>query len=158
MPQRPDANAYAERWVGSLPRECLDRLLIFGRRQLEHVLRVYIRHFNQQRPHQALNMRYPAEIYRSSPRLYNGLPQLEYPFHDRTITVTRCGRICLGAQKINLSQAFAGQKVGVKQVADRVWLVSFMQYDLGFFDDESIRVECAPNPFNAKVLPTSPAV
>ena len=37
----PNANAHAERWIGSLRRECLDRLLIFGRRQLEHVLRVY---------------------------------------------------------------------------------------------------------------------
>jgi hypothetical protein len=46
--QAPNANAYAERWVGSARGECLDRLLIFGRRQLEHVLRVYIRHFNQQ--------------------------------------------------------------------------------------------------------------
>jgi putative transposase len=40
-------------------RECLDRLLIFGRRQLEHILRVYVRHFNQQRPHRALNLRPP---------------------------------------------------------------------------------------------------
>jgi transposase InsO family protein len=55
--QAPNANAYAERWVGSVRRECLDRLLIFGRRQLEHVLRVYIRHFNQQRPHRALDLR-----------------------------------------------------------------------------------------------------
>jgi putative transposase len=47
----PNANAHAERSVGSVRRECLDRLLIFGRRQLEHVLRIYIRHFNQQRPH-----------------------------------------------------------------------------------------------------------
>jgi putative transposase len=55
----PNANAHAERWVGSVRRECLDRLLIFGRRQLEHVLRVYIRHFNQQRPHRALALRPP---------------------------------------------------------------------------------------------------
>ena len=57
--QAPNANAYAERWVGSVRRECLDRLLIFGRRQLEHVLRVYIRHFNQQRPHRSLDLRSP---------------------------------------------------------------------------------------------------
>ena len=55
--QAPNANAHAERWVGSVRRECLDRLLIFGRRQLEHVLRVYIRHFNHQRPHRALDLR-----------------------------------------------------------------------------------------------------
>ena len=57
--QAPNANAYAERWVGSVRRECLDRLLIFGRRQLEHVLRVYVRHFNKQRPHRALDLRPP---------------------------------------------------------------------------------------------------
>jgi len=101
-------------------------------------------------------MRYPAELYSPSPRLYKGLPQLEYPFHDRTITVTRCGRICMGRQKINLSQAFAGQKVGIKQVADQVWLVSFMQYDLGYFDDETCRIESADNPFAAKLSPMSP--
>src|ERR1700682_6153942 len=55
----------------------------------------FISVFNEQRPHQGLNMRYPAEIYTRSPRPYNGLPELEYPFHDRTVTVTRCGRICL---------------------------------------------------------------
>jgi len=55
----PNANAYAERWVGSVRRECLDRLLIFGRRQLEHVLRVYVCHFNQQRPHRGLELRPP---------------------------------------------------------------------------------------------------
>jgi transposase InsO family protein len=57
--QAPNANAYAERWVGTVRRECLDRLLIFGRRQLEQVLRVYIRHFNKQRPHRALDLRPP---------------------------------------------------------------------------------------------------
>jgi putative transposase len=55
----PNANAHAERWVGSVRRECLDRLLLFGRRQLEYVLRVYIGHFNQQRPHRALDLRPP---------------------------------------------------------------------------------------------------
>ena len=112
--------------------------------------------FNEERPHQALGMHCPAELYRPSPRPYNGLPELEYPFHDRTITVTRCGRICLGPQKINLSQAFAGQRVGIKQVADQIWLVSFMSYDLGFFDNETCRIESAENPFVAKVSPMSP--
>src|SRR5215475_4861784 len=116
----------------------------------------FITTFNQERPHEALNMRYPAELYSPSPRPYSGLPELEYPFHDRTITVTRCGRICIGPLKINLSQAFAGQKIGVKQVEDKIWLVSFMRYDLGFFDHETCRIESAENPFAAKVLPMSP--
>ena len=76
--------------------------------------------------------------------------------HDMTITVTQCGRLCFGRRKINLSGVFAGQNVGVREVADHVWLISFMHYDLGFFDDETCRVECAPNPFGAKLLPMSP--
>jgi putative transposase len=59
--QAPNANAHAERWVGSVRRECLDRLLIFSRRHLEHVLRVYVRHYNQHRPHRALALRPPEQ-------------------------------------------------------------------------------------------------
>jgi putative transposase len=116
----------------------------------------FVDEYNQQRPHQALGMRYPAELYTPSARPYRGLEDLDYPFHDHSHIVTRCGRICFDNRKINLSAVFAGQKVGVKQVADQVWLVSFMHYDLGFFDNESCRVECADNPFGAKVLPMSP--
>jgi len=112
--------------------------------------------YNRERPHQALDMKYPAELYRPSPRPYHGLDELHYPFHDQTITVTHCGRICFGRRKINLSTVFAGQNVGVKEVSDRIWLVSFMDYDLGFFDHEIGRLGTAENPFAAKVLPMSP--
>jgi putative transposase len=116
----------------------------------------FIEYYNRQRPHQALGMKYPAEIYEPSSRPYQGLSDLEYPFHDRTITVTSCGRICLGRRKINLSVVFAGQNVGVKEVSDKIWLVSFMKYDLGFFDQEVGRVTSVENPFDAKVLPMCP--
>jgi putative transposase len=116
----------------------------------------FVEEYNRERPHQALDMRCPAELYTRSARPYRGLEDLDYPFHDHSHLVTRCGRICFDNRKINLSAVFAGQKVGVKQVADQVWLVSFMHYDLGFFDNESSRVECAENPFGAKVLPMSP--
>ncbi len=52
----------------------------------------FIECYNHERPHQALNMQYPGELYQPSPRPYHGIGELEYPFHDRTITVTRCGR------------------------------------------------------------------
>jgi putative transposase len=67
--QAPNANAHAERWVGSVRRECLDRLLIFSRRQLEHVLRVYARHYNQHRPHRALALRPPEQADGNPTRL-----------------------------------------------------------------------------------------
>ncbi len=116
----------------------------------------FIACYNTERPHQALAMACPAEHYAPSTRPYRGLPQLDYPFHDKEATVTTCGRICLKRRKINLSQVFAGQKVGIRQVDDRLWLVSFMHYDLGYFDDETCRLEPIANPFGAKVLPMSP--
>jgi putative transposase len=79
--------------------------------------------FNNERPHEALNMQCPADVYRPSLRPYTGLPDLDYPLHDKTIVVTRCGRICLGKHKINFSQVFAGQAVGIEEVHDDIWLV-----------------------------------
>ncbi len=112
--------------------------------------------FNNERPHQALGMQYPAERYTPSPRAYEGLSDIDYPFHDKAATVTTCGRICFNRRKINLSQVFAGQTVGIKQTEDQIWLVSFMDYDLGYFDDQTCRLEPLENPFGPKVLPMSP--
>jgi putative transposase len=55
----PKARAHAERWVGSVRRECLDRLLIVGRRHLESVIKTYSRHYNEHRPHRSLGQRPP---------------------------------------------------------------------------------------------------
>jgi putative transposase len=113
----------------------------------------FIDYYNTERPHQALNMRMPAENYKKSPRPYKGLGDLEYPFHDRAALVTNCGRICFKRRKINVSTVFAGQLLGIKQVTNSVWLVSFMHYDLGYFDAETVRLEPIKNPFRPNVLP-----
>jgi putative transposase len=113
----------------------------------------FIDYYNTERPHQALNMKMPAELYKKSPRPYQGLGDLDYPFHDRAALVTNCGRICYKRRKINVSTVFAGQLLGVKQVTNSVWLVSFMHYDLGYFDAETVRLEPIKNPFRSNVLP-----
>lgn len=56
----PQANAHAERWVGSVRRECLDWMLILGERQLERVLGEYVSHYNTERPHRATGLSPPA--------------------------------------------------------------------------------------------------
>jgi hypothetical protein len=58
----PQANAFAERFVGTVRRECLDRMLIFGRRHLERVLTEYVVHYNQHRPHRALGQLAPLNV------------------------------------------------------------------------------------------------
>jgi putative transposase len=116
----------------------------------------FVDQFNRERPHQALEMKVPADVYARSPRVYRDLEDLTYPFHDETIMVTGCGRMCFKGRKVNLSHVFAGQNVGVTHVGERIWLVTFMQYDLGYFDDETCRLEPINNPFGPKVLPMSP--
>ena len=117
---------------------------------------IFVQRYNEERPHQGLDMQTPASRYQPSPRRYAGLEELEYPAHDWTAVITTCGRICYQRRKINVSQVFAGQKVGVKQVDEHIWLVTFMHYDLGYFDDETGRLEPIDNPFGPKLLPMSP--
>jgi len=116
----------------------------------------FIQEYNYERPHQALNMQCPAELYSSSTKIYQGIMDIEYPFHEKIITITECGRICLKGKKIHFSTVFAGQNVGIKEVDDTIWLVSFMQYDLGYFDEQTCRFDPLDNPFGSKLLPMSP--
>ena len=125
--------------------------------QQQEKLDEFTKRYNQERPHQAIGMKYPAELYTPSVREYRGLPDIHYPLHDKIITITSCGRICIGTRKINVSSVFAGQKIGIREVEDKIWLVSFMNYDIGFFDEHENRIEpVAENPFNEIVLPMSP--
>ena len=154
-PGHPQQNGRHERMHLTLKKDAtkpaVDNLL-----QQQARFDAFVEQYNHDRPHQALGMKVPAELYTRSARIYRGLEDVTYPFHDFTITVTHCGRICFNGRKINLSHAFAGQAVGVTQVGDRIWLVTFMHYDLGYFDDETVRVEPIENPFGPKVLPMSP--
>lgn len=54
----------------------------------------------------------PAEIYTPSSRIYDALPDIDYPLHDRKVLITACGRICMHRKKINISTVLAGQREG----------------------------------------------
>jgi hypothetical protein len=88
-------------------------------------------------------------------RLYQGIPEPHYPFQDRTVLVTSRGRLCLYRKKINLSRCLAGQAVGVKEVDEGIWLVSFMNYDLGYIDLEARTLQTVDNHFGPRVSPMS---
>ena len=115
----------------------------------------FLHEFNTERPHEALAMKCPAELYSASTRHYDGLPELAYPLHDRDILVTACGRICMHRKKINISAVLAGQRLGIKEVDDGIWLVSFMQYDLGYIDLEQKTLQTLDNPFGPRLSPMS---
>ena len=115
----------------------------------------FLHEFNAERPHEALAMKCPAELYAASTRPYAGLPDLAYPLHDRDFLVTACGRICLHRKKINISTVLAGQKLGIKEIDDGIWIVSFMRYDLGSIDLEQRTLQTIDNPFGTRLSPMS---
>lgn len=115
----------------------------------------FVNEFNTERPHEALDMKTPVELYTPSPRPYDGLPELEYPFHDKEVLVTACGRICMHRKKINISTTLAGQKLGIKEVDNGIWLVSFITYDLGYIDLEQKTLQTIDNPFGTRLSPMS---
>lgn len=154
-PGRPDQNGRHERMHLTLKKATASpsaRTFLEQQDRFESFQEEY----NRERPHQALGMKFPVEIYSRSERKYRGISQIDYPLHHKVITITHCGRLCFKGHKISFSNVFAGQDVGIRQVDDRIWQVSFMTYDLGFFDEVSGQFEPGTNPFGSKVLPMSP--
>ena len=153
-PGHPQQNGRHERMHRTL-KEATTRPAAMNSLQQQAKFDAFITEYNTERPHEALAMKVPAEIYRPAARIYQGIGELDYPFHDRDVTVTSCGRICMHRKKINLSIVLAGQKLGIKEVDDGIWLVSFMHYDLGYIDLEQKTLQPLDNPFGPGLSPMS---
>jgi len=151
-PGNPQQNGRHERMHLTLKKEAT-KPAEFNFLQQQDRFDKFIEEYNNERPHQAIGMKYPGELYTPSTKEFFHPDVLEYPMHDKTLLVTQCGRICVRKRKINLSTVFAGQYVGISEVDDKIWSVNFMEYELGFFDEAVGRVEPANNPFLPKVLP-----
>jgi hypothetical protein len=96
-------------------------------------------------------MKRSAEVYVASPRPYLGFPELSY---DRDVTA--CERICMYRKRINVSTVLAGQRLGIKEVDEGVWIVNFMRYDLGFVDLEQKTLQPLDNLFGPRLSPICP--
>jgi transposase InsO family protein len=153
-PGHPQQNGRHERMHLTLKKEAT-RPPAMNSLQQQAKFDAFVREFNAERPHEALAMRCPTELYTASLRPYDGLPELQYPWHDRDILVTACGRICMHRKKINISIVLAGQKLGIKEVDEGIWLVSFMHYDLGYIDLEQRTLQTIDNPFGTRLSPMS---
>jgi len=153
-PGHPQQNGRHERMHLTLKKEAT-RPAGMNSLQQQGRFDAFVSEFNNERPHEALAMKTPGETYSPSPRPYLGLPELTYPLHDRDALVTSCGRICMHRKKISISYTLAGQRVGIKEVDDGIWIVSFMHYDLGYIDLEQKTLQPLDNPFGARLLPMS---
>jgi transposase InsO family protein len=94
----------------------------------------FIEIFNHERPHEALDMKRPADVYQPSLLSYpTSLPDPEYPEHDDVVRVNRDGMICLLGRQQYFAAALAGQHLGLREERDGRWLVTFVDLDLGHF-------------------------
>jgi len=96
----------------------------------------FVEEFNTQRPHEALDMKRPAEVYVPSTKPHPVfLPDPDYSTHDDVLRVGNIGLIHLpGRRQVYLTTALANQLVGIREETDDRWLVSFMDLDLGYIE------------------------
>jgi hypothetical protein len=119
-PGHPERNGRHERMHLTLKTEAT-KPAAFNFLQQQERFDDFVKVYNNEQPHQALGGTYPGDIYTPSTRVFEPPPEPEYPYHDRSVRVTRCGRICLGRRKINLSTLFAGQMVGIREIEEQIW-------------------------------------
>jgi len=100
----------------------------------------FVEVFNQLRPHEALGQKPPASAYSRSSRPFpDTLPEPEYPMHDFTVVVGKSGHIRLphtgrSVPNFFISGALTGQRLGLRELDEQRWLVSFLQHDIGEID------------------------
>jgi transposase InsO family protein len=153
-PAHPQDNGQHERMHRTL-KQATTRPARANLLQQQEAFDAFVAEFNTERPHEALGMRRPAEIYASSPRPYpERLPEPTYPTHDDVLTVGAKGAIYLPRRReLYLSQALAGQSVGIREEAHGRWLVSFLDLDLGHVEPDH---RFTPLPPGDTVSPMSP--
>jgi transposase InsO family protein len=147
-PGCPEQNGRHERMHRTLKQEVAGnpgKNLLHQQEQLDY----FHDDFNNERPHEALEMKLPKEVYKKSSREYpKFLSNIGYAVHDRVRTVSNCGSINLGkGKRVFISEAMGGQALGLSEEDYGIWQVSFMEYELGFFDEESMKFTPGPNPF-----------
>jgi transposase InsO family protein len=131
-PGRPTQNGVHERMHRTLKREATRPASAHLLAQQERFDR-YRDLFNGQRPHEALGMKTPSDCYACSPQPLAPL-RLEYPLHDDTLWVKADGEIFINRRKVYLSTALAHLPVGIREIQDDVFLVSFDTLDLGLIN------------------------
>ncbi|NEI75012.1 transposase [Rhizobium lusitanum] len=95
-------------------------------------------------------------MYGAPSRPYQGLPEVDCPFHDRPAIVKHYGRLGIHRKKIDIPTVLAGQKLGLKEIDDTIWLVSFMSYDLGYTDLEQRTLQAIDLCLRDNLSPMSP--
>lgn len=138
-PGHPEQNGRHERMHLTLKQEAT-RPAAANLLQQQERFDAFRERFNRERPHEALAMKTPASVHVLSKRSYEPeriLEPLAYPLHDSTLRILADGSLYFSTleRRIHVGTAFAGENVGVREVTRGTWLVSFLDYELGYFDE-----------------------
>lgn len=119
--------------------------------QQQEYLDEFVEEFNNERPHESLDMQVPAAVHKSSTRIYDGKePDYQYIGADKVISVNLSGEVLINKYRIYVGRAFKGYEIGITEQEDEKYLVNFMDYEIGFFDKKTRKVISVDNPFIIK--------
>jgi len=131
-PGQPSQNGRHERMHRDLKAEVQPLLVDLA--QSQAALDVWRKEFNEERPHEALGMKTPAEVYTPSPRKYEIFDELQYPEGFLPRKVCSGGKIKLAGARIHISTVFAGYHIGLKPMDDKTMAVWFGEFHIGTID------------------------
>lgn len=157
-PGKPQQNGRHERMHRTLKKHTArpPRSTLNAQQRCFHAFR---REFNEQRPHEALDMGTPSSVYRVSKRSYpERLPEVVYPGHFHTRAIANCGDLSWKGQRVYISEALQRERVGLEEIDDGLWRVQFNRQHLGLISEEHIELGLIRPGFKAyqRLLPMSP--
>jgi transposase InsO family protein len=154
-PGHPEQNGSHERMHRTLKQETT-RPAKANLIQQQERFDLFVDEFNRERPHEAIAMQRPADRYQRSERHYTGLPEPDYPLADDVRTVGANASIFMpDGNRCHLTHALVGQRVGIREVTDGKWLITFAGLNLGHYDErDKSFTEMEPNSNNTS--PISP--
>jgi transposase InsO family protein len=156
-PGHPEENGRHERMHLTL-KQATTRPARSNLLQQQEAFDAFVAKFNNERPHQGLTMKRPADLYRPSTRPCPlAPPELIYPLHDDTLTVCDRGFIRItGRMRVYLTVALAGQNVGIREEEPGRWIVSFSSIDLGFVEPDGSFTDAPHSESTAFSTPPDP--
>jgi transposase InsO family protein len=139
-PGRPDQNGKHERMHRTL-KDCVTRPPAANLKRQQRAFDEFQREFNEERPHEALGMKRPAEVYAPSHRPYpETIPPAEYPGHHEVRRVSRNGGVRWNGEWLNVGHALIEEHVGIEEVDDGIWDLHFRNLAIGRFDERELRL------------------
>jgi transposase InsO family protein len=140
-PGKPQQNGVHERMHRTL-REATAQPPQSSRASQQRAFDRFRKEYNHERPHEALEMKVPADVYQPSPREYpERLPKVEYGSDRLVRTVGSCGRIRWSGERIFITKALGNEPIGLEGVADGLWRLWYNLYPIGWLDERTLKVE-----------------